>query len=74
MSRTPAAELSRLRVQHPGWRVEHSATGSGYSAHRREERAAPNFIYAPTLTQLGAALMEADGSKGGEDKAGRSWS
>jgi hypothetical protein len=51
-SETPAAHLARLKVTYQGWRIEQSATGSGYTAHRREERAAPNFISAHTLGEL----------------------
>jgi hypothetical protein len=47
MSRTPAAELSRLRVRYQGWRIERSATGTGYTAHRREEHVAPNSSTRP---------------------------
>jgi hypothetical protein len=64
MSReTPAAHLARLKVTYQGWRIERSATGTGYTAHCRQERAAPNFIYAPTLGELEAALMD---SKSGQ--------
>jgi hypothetical protein len=58
VSQTPAAHLARLKVTYQGWRIERSATGTGYIAHRREERAAPNFLYAPTLGELEAVLME----------------
>jgi hypothetical protein len=53
--------LARLKVTYQGWRIERSATGSGYTAHRREERAAPNFIYSPDVPGLEAALIEANG-------------
>jgi hypothetical protein len=62
---TPAEHLSRLRVQHPRWRVERSSTGTGFTAHAREERAAPNFLYSPDLPGLEGALIEA-GGKGAE--------
>jgi hypothetical protein len=58
VSQTPAAHLARLKVTYQGWRIERSSSGTGFRAHRREERAAPNFIYAPTLGELEAALME----------------
>jgi hypothetical protein len=57
-SETPAAHMARLKVTHAGWRIERSATGTGYSAHRRQERAAPNFLSAPTLGELEVVLME----------------
>jgi hypothetical protein len=57
-SETPAAHLARIKVTYQGWRIEQSATGSGYTAHRRGERAAPNFISAPTLGELEALLVE----------------
>jgi hypothetical protein len=55
---TPAAHLARLKVTHQGWRIEQPATGSGYTAHRCEERTAPNFCSAPTLGELEALLVE----------------
>lgn len=57
-SETPAAHLARLKVTYQGWRIEGSATGNGYTAHCRQERAAPNFLSAPTLGELEAVLME----------------
>jgi hypothetical protein len=60
MSRTPAAELARLKVTHPRWSIRRieQGKGTGYTAHRREEHVAPNFLYAPTLGELEAGLME----------------
>jgi hypothetical protein len=57
-SETAAAHLARLKVTYQGWRIVRSATGTGYSAHRRQERAAPNFLSAPTLGELEVVLME----------------
>jgi hypothetical protein len=57
-SEAPAAHLARLKLTHAGWRIERSATGTGYSAHNRDKRAAPNLIYAPTLGELETALHE----------------
>jgi hypothetical protein len=57
-SETPAAHLARLKVTYHGWRIERSATGTGYTAHYRSERAGVNFVYAPTLGELEAVLME----------------
>ncbi len=58
-SESPASHLARLKATYPGWLIERSATGTGYTAHRRAEHAAPNFIYAPTVPELEAALMKA---------------
>jgi hypothetical protein len=58
VSTTPAAHLARLRVWFPNWRIERSTTGSGFSAYNRAEHAKPNYMYAPTLGELEAALHE----------------
>jgi hypothetical protein len=55
---TSGAHLARLRVRFSNWRIERSATGSGYTAYNRDEHAAPNMVYAPDLPSLEAALHE----------------
>jgi hypothetical protein len=51
VSRTPAAELARLKVAYPGWiiRAIEPGKGTGYTAHRRDGR---RRIYAPTVAAL----------------------
>lgn len=50
MSRTPAAELARIKVNHPTWRIR--ATDEGFEAVRDGAQ-----IQAATLTELEASLQ-----------------
>jgi hypothetical protein len=61
MSRTPAAELARLKVTYRNWDIRHAeGEGAGFTAERRDKRGGLRSIYAPTLPELEAALAEAE--------------
>jgi hypothetical protein len=71
MSRTPAAELARLKVHHRGWMIRRRAVPSqrtGYTAHRKLERGGFQSLQAPTAGELEQALFLAE--KGRLDEAG----
>lgn len=59
MTRTPASELARVKREFPLWTIRgvEPGKGTGFTAHRR---AAPGLrnIYAPTLAELEARLLE----------------
>jgi hypothetical protein len=61
MSRTPAAELARLKVTYRNWHIRHAeGDGAGFTALRRDERGGLRSLYAPTLPELEAALAGAE--------------
>jgi hypothetical protein len=71
MSRTPAADLARLKVQHPGWTIRRRAVPgkrTGYTAHRKLKRGGFQSLQAPTAGELEQALFLAE--KGRLDEAG----
>jgi hypothetical protein len=71
MSRTPAAELARLKVLHRGWMIRRRVVPgqrAGYTAHRKLERGGFQSLQAPTAGELEQALLLAE--KGRLDQAG----
>jgi len=71
MSRTPAAGLARLKVQHPGWVIRRRAVpgqAAGYTAHRKFSRGGFQSLHTVTLGGLEQALFLAE--KGLLDEAG----
>jgi hypothetical protein len=71
MSRTPAAELARLKVLHRGWMIRRRVVPgqrAGYTAHRKLERGGFQSLRAPTAGELEQALLLAE--KGRLDQAG----
>jgi hypothetical protein len=71
MSRTPAAGLARLKVQHPGWVIRRRVVpgqASGYTAHRKFARGGFQSLHTVTLGGLEQALFLAE--KGMLDEAG----
>jgi len=56
MSRTPAGELARLKVQHPGWRIGHhtveAASGPGYARYVATHRTTGEKLTDATLAGL----------------------
>jgi len=67
VSETPATHLARLKVAHPGWSIHaiEPGKGVGFTAQRRTGHGGLRSIYAPTVPQLEAALMEAANGKAG---------
>ena len=59
MSRTPAAELARLKVTYPGWIIQRGETG--FMAECRDEHGDVRSICAPTVAELETALAGAGG-------------
>ena len=59
MSRTPAAELARLKVTYRSWDIRR-AEGTGFTAERRDKRGGLRSIYAPDLPELEAAFIGAE--------------
>jgi hypothetical protein len=59
MTRTPASELARVKREFPLWtiRAVEPGKGTGFTAHRRAV-AGLRSIYAPTLAELEARLLE----------------
>jgi hypothetical protein len=55
MGTTPAAELARVKVQHPGWSIQGS-NGSRFVARRWLGDGRVQQVRAPTLTALEHAL------------------
>ena len=71
MSRTPAAGLARLKVQHPGWGIRRRVVpgqATGYTAHRKFSRGGFQSLHTVTLGGLEQALFQAE--KGMLDEAG----
>ena len=62
MSRTPAAQLARLKVGFPDWSIRRvqPGNGAGFTAHRRLEDGGWQLLYAPTLAELEHELWLAD--------------
>jgi hypothetical protein len=54
MSRTPAAELARLKVTFPDWSIRPVAPGKGggFTAHPRSRSGKLQPLYAPTLAHM----------------------
>ena len=56
MTRTPAAELARLKIQHPGWRIDRhtveAASGPGYARYVAVHRETGLVVTAPGLAEL----------------------
>ena len=71
VSRTPAANLARLKVQHPGWVIRRRVVpgqAAGYTAHRKFSRGGFQSLHTVTLGGLEQALFLAE--KGMLDEAG----
>jgi hypothetical protein len=71
VSRTPAAGLARLKVQHPGWVIRRRVLpgqATGYTAHRQFSRGGFQSLHTVTLGGLEQALFLAE--KGMLDEAG----
>ena len=62
MSRTPAAQLARLKVAFPDWSIRRvrPGKGAGFTAHRRQEGGGWQSLYVPTLAELEHSLRLAD--------------
>ena len=54
MSRTPAAELARLKVAFPEWSIRpvEPGKGDGFTAHPRQKTVGWRPLYAATLAEL----------------------
>jgi len=52
VSRTPAAELARVKATYPAWSIRRVNGGEGFTAHRGGDR-----IHARTLGELEHELM-----------------
>jgi hypothetical protein len=71
VSRTPAADLARLKVQHPGWVIRRRllpGQAIGYTAQRKFSRGGFQSLRTGTLGALEQALFLAE--KGMLDEAG----
>jgi hypothetical protein len=71
VSRTPAAGLARLKVQHPGWVIRRRVVpgqATGYTAHRKVSQGGFQSLHTVTLGGLEQALFLAE--KGMLDEAG----
>jgi hypothetical protein len=71
VSRTPAADLARVKVQHPGWVIRRRVVpgqAAGYTAHRKFSRGGFQSLHTVTLGGLEQALFLAE--KGMLDEAG----
>jgi len=71
VSRTPAADLARLKVQHPGWVIRRRMVPgqpAGYTAHRKFRRGGFQSLHTVTLGGLEQALLLAE--RGMLDEAG----
>ena len=55
----PAAQLDRVKREHPAWSVRHVARGLGFAAHCGDRR-----IWAATPAGLGAKITEAEREAG----------
>lgn len=63
MSRTPAAELARLKVTYQSWDIQRATEGTGFTAERRDERGGLRNIYAQTVPELEGALIEVEAER-----------
>lgn len=54
MSRTPAAELARLKVAFPDWSIRpvEPGKGDGFTAHPKKKNGGWQPLYAATLAEL----------------------
>jgi hypothetical protein len=54
VSRTPAAELARLKVAFPDWSIRpvRSGDSAGFTARRGLEGGGSQLLFAPTLAEL----------------------
>ena len=71
VSRTPAADLARLKVQHPGWVIRRRVVPgqpAGYTALRKFRRGGFQSLHSVTLAGLEEALLLAE--RGMLDEAG----
>ena len=71
MSRTPAADLARLKVQHPAWVIRRRVIPgqpAGYTALRKFPRGGFQSLHTVTLGGLEQALFLAE--RGMLDEAG----
>jgi hypothetical protein len=61
MARTPASELARVKREFPLWTIRgvEPGKGTGFTAQRKAA-AGLRSIYAPTLAELEARLLELD--------------
>jgi hypothetical protein len=72
VSRTPAANLARLKVQHPAWVIRRRVVPgqpAGYTALRKFPRGGFQSLQTVTLGGLEEALIQAE--RGMLDEAGR---
>ena len=63
MSRTPAADLARLKVQHPGWVIRRRVLpgqATRYTAHRQFSQGGVQSLHTLTLGGLEQALFQAE--------------
>jgi hypothetical protein len=70
VSRTPAAELARLKVAFPDWSIRsvQRGEGGGFTARRRLEDGGLQSLFAPTLAELEHELRLAQAR--GQDEGG----
>ena len=71
MSRTPAADLARLKVQHPGWVIRRRVVPgqpAAFTAHRKFRRGGFQSLHTMSLGALEQALILAE--KGMLNEAG----
>ena len=71
VSRTPAADLARLKVQHPGWVIRRRVVPgqpAGYTALRKLRQGGFQSLHTVTLGGLEQALLLAE--RGMLDEAG----
>ena len=66
MSRTPAAQLARLKVGFPDWSIRRvqPGKGAGFTAHRTLEGGGLQSLYVATLAELEHQLWLADKGDG----------
>jgi len=63
VSRTPAADLAWLKVQHPGWVIRRRVVPASlplYTAHRKFRRGGFQSLHTMTLGGLEQALLLAE--------------
>jgi hypothetical protein len=63
VSRTPAADLARLKVQHPGWVIRRRVLpgqATRYTAHRKFSHGGFQSLHTMTLGGLEQALFLAE--------------
>jgi hypothetical protein len=57
MTRTPAATVARIKVQHPQWSVREVRSGRGWTARHRDTGAT---VYADSPAALEVTLTEVE--------------